>query len=134
MKRIITTSILSVGLLAFLATSPSLRAEKNKGMESPENAALIQAAYSDLTSTDRDYDGHREKAAKELHKFAKKHGIELLKASKGKDKAKRANNKNEPQAVSDAKLQDAMAKLQQLKGGKCIEKAIDEIQAALAKK
>ena len=118
--------ILSMALLASLAMMPSLKAQ-TASTESPENATLIQAAYTDLTTADHDYDGHRAKAAKALHKFAKKQGIDLPKAAKVHGEKKHM----ESQADSDAKLQDALAKLQQVKGGKHLKAAIEEIQTAL---
>jgi len=133
MKRIITASILSMGLLAALAITPSLRAEIVKCTESPKNVALIHAAYNDLTSADHDYDGARGKALEALHKFAREHGVELPKGAEQKGKSKGGKNGKETQAASDAKLQDAEAKLQQV-GGKGIEPVIKEIKHALGKK
>jgi len=132
MKRIITTSILSMGLLAALAITPSLRAEKVKCTESLKNLALIHAAYNDLASADHDYDGARGKALEALHKFAREHGIELPKGAEKKPKSKGEKNGKETQAASDAKLDDAEAKLRQV-GGKGIEPVIKEIKHALSK-
>ena len=75
--------------------------------ESTTNDALLQTAYTDLTTADHDYDGHRVAAAKNVKDFAKKHKITLKEGERAS---------GEKQAVSDAKLRDALAKLEQVVG------------------
>ena len=145
-----TLTLVAIGLLTPLAMSSSLKAKDAKSTESPQNAVLVQAAYTDLTTADHDYKGHRAAAAKSLKHFAKHHGITLPEGVNGKFKKNKGGKEQHPQAASDAKLRDAEAKLQQVidsdassakpvkrkvkNGGSHIAAAIKDIQEALAVK
>jgi len=83
-------------------------------------AELIQelrSAHKLLAEADRDYDGHRAKAAAEVHKAIKelegKHaGKKPHPGSTAKVKPAKAPAVHEPQATSDSQLQQAQAILQ----------------------
>jgi len=125
-----------MGFLAALAMTTPLKAKANnpdKAVKSPDNTALIRAAYTDLTTADHDYDGHREKAAKELYDIAKKDGHTLPEPDKARE-ASKAKKDMEPQSASDTKLENALSELKKVKDGKHVEIVIKEIQEALAKK
>ena len=133
MKKRTTTYLLALGLLSPLAMNAPLRAQTTQssqgsgGMNSPANAALVQAAATDLATADHDYDGHRVKALAALQAFAKNNHIPLQEGG-GKG--------GEAQITSDDQLRDAESKLQQVgpNGGKYpnLSKAIREISTALS--
>ncbi len=139
-----------VSLIAFGAAlglaSPAL-AQAAKGAKQAAHSELIKelrSAHKLLAEADRDYDGHRAKAAEEVHKALKDLGYEHKKGAKTAAK-KAANAKeppvHEPQATSDAQLRQALdilkAALPRLEGkhpkaAANVTAAIAEIKTALA--
>lgn len=105
--RYLGLGVLAAGLLLAAGASAAPR------QTTPANAQAItqlKAARTLLNNAKHDYDGHRAKAVHEVTK-----AIHALEGTHGRQAAhlgKSKGNKNEPQSVSDALLQQA---LQQLK-------------------
>ena len=110
---------LTVGLLiaafAGLGLHDTTAAEKggkkaankaNANANAQSEAELLREAYQILERADHDYKGHRHAAMHQIEEAAKHLGVHLQGDGKGK----------EPQAVSDAQLRDAKAKLEQAHG------------------
>jgi len=132
MKNLIHSYLLSVALLMALATNSHVVAQSTNsiaGQISPENTALLQAAWNDLSTADHDYDGHRVKALKALRFFAKNNQLTL---QEGLGKG------GEAQITSDEQMRDAQAKLQQVASSLSLGKhpalahALSEISTALS--
>jgi|GEM_PF-2145438 len=132
MKKIIPFCLLSVALLMSLATNSQILAQSTNSSTSqisPENTALLQAAWNDLSTADHDYDGHRVKALKALKFFAQNNHFTL---QEGMGKG------GEAQVTSDNQMRDAQAKLQQVASALNLGKypalahALSEISTALS--
>ena len=108
---------------------------------SSANAALIKTlkqAHYLLAHADKDYDGHRAKAAEAVHKALKDLGCHHKKAKPGSTHSSHAKM-HEPQANSDAQLKQALQLLQGVqfagshpKAAGHVQHAIREINTALA--
>jgi hypothetical protein len=108
----------------------------NTGGRGPANPADVQAvtqAYRLLEQADHDYQGHRAKAMKHLHKAGRVLGVAL----KGDGKA------GEQQGTSDSQLKQAQSVLQQMGANQAsgarhqramqhVHSALGEIQTALS--
>jgi hypothetical protein len=108
----------------------------NTGGRGPANPADVQAvtqAYRLLEQADHDYQGHRAKAMKHLHKAGRVLGVAL----KGDGKA------GEQQGTSDSQLKQAQSVLQQMSANQAsgprhqramqhVHSALGELQTALS--
>ena len=115
-----TIAIAVMTLLVGLAMGSTSSAQVVPAAPAATKTELIQelrSAEKLLVEADRDYDGHRAKAAAEVHKAIKelggKHaGKKLHSASTAKVKPGKGTAVHEPQATSDSQLQQAQAILQ----------------------
>jgi hypothetical protein len=138
-------------ILGSAAPAQAIIAPKVKNREKAELLKELHAAHKLLAEADRDYDGHRAKAALEVHKAIKELGgrLHLKKGSTTPTTptappAAKTTGKlpavREPQAVSDGQLNQARSILQGLqtelsahhpKAGANVTAAIAEIDTAL---
>jgi hypothetical protein len=147
-----------LALLAGLAqVSTAMAQTTNAAVKESARAELIQtlrSAHKLLVTADHDYDGHRAKAAEEVHKALKELGYHHKKAQPGSPTANGAAvppkaahtgepKMHQPQATSDAQLQQAQQLLQGVltqltgkhpKANVNVKTAIAEINTALAVK
>jgi hypothetical protein len=143
---------LSISLL-FAGWASTVMAQTTPPAKSAAHAELIKtlrSAHKLLAQADRDYDGHRAKAAEEVHKALKELGYHHKKAQSASTPKNGAAAKvahaaapkvHEPQATSDAQLRQAQQILQgaltQMSGKHPkatanVKAAIAEINTALA--
>jgi hypothetical protein len=146
------TGSLIVFLVGLATTSTALAQTQKEAGVTPAQAEAIKAlrsAHRLLAEADHDYDGHRAKAAKEVHKALKELGFQPKKAqaAAGANAAVAApkTHAHEPavhesQANSDAQLKQAQEILQGVakqlgtshpKAAASITAAIGEINTAL---
>ena len=107
-----------IGVLTFLF-GLALGSTTSAQVVPTTKAELIQelrSAHKLLVEADHDYDGHRAKAAAEVHKAIRelegKHHSKKPHATVAKTKPAKEPAVHEPQATSDAQLQQAQAILQ----------------------
>jgi hypothetical protein len=123
------TQVCGIGVLALLvglalgsAASAQIAPPQSgaKKLEKAELVAQLRAAHKLLAEADRDYDGHRARAAEAVHKAIRElvgnHHPKKPPTGTAAAVAKKSPAVHEPQAASDAQLRQAQGILQGVQG------------------